>query len=212
MSEIHSIVDLANRHRIPLICDEVFSEFYFGEGKYPRIAQCSLPWLCFTLNGISKMLALPGYKLSWILVSGEKESVAEAVDFLETTADTFLSCASAIQEVLPSLLENRHEFVRSYVPALKEHHDSAVSLLRQNPYFEFVEPQGGFYMMVAVKKDLGFDEDGFIIQLMKKTGVYVHPGYFYDYEKGIHFVISFLTEPNMLADSINEINAFVEKT
>jgi aspartate/methionine/tyrosine aminotransferase len=208
-AEINSIVELANRYRIPIICDEVFSEFVFDQGKYPRPAACSTPWLCFTLNGISKMLALPGYKLSWIWVSGEDGPVADAVDALETTSDTFLSCGSAIQEVLPTLLANRHEFVRSYVQEVKARRDLAVSLLRQSPSFECVEPRGGFYMMVRVKECGFLDEEEWVIKLMEKTGVYVHPGYFYNYEKGMHFVISFLTKSDRMAKCLEKMNHFV---
>jgi len=63
--EIREIADWANQKGIALICDEVFSEFYFGEGKFPRPMAVSMPKLCFTLNGISKMFALPALKLTF---------------------------------------------------------------------------------------------------------------------------------------------------
>jgi aspartate/methionine/tyrosine aminotransferase len=205
VSEIGAIIDLANRRQIAIICDEVFSEFYFGKGIYPRPARVEKPWLCFTLNGISKMLALPGYKLAWILVSGKAPAVLEAVDALETTADTFLSCHSAIQEALPTLLAERHPFLNSYVQRVKERRDVAVSLLKQSSVFQLVEPQGGFYAMVEVKKDLGLSEEDLVIALMKKTGIYLHPGYFYDVEKGVHLVISYLPLPELVEQSIKKI-------
>ncbi|MCE9623912.1 MAG: pyridoxal phosphate-dependent aminotransferase [Deltaproteobacteria bacterium] len=70
LEEISTLVDWANSHDLPLICDEVFSEFFFGEGAFPRPMALTKPKLCFTLNGLSKMLALPGLKLSWIAVTG----------------------------------------------------------------------------------------------------------------------------------------------
>lgn len=192
--QVQEIVEWTNQKNIALICDEVFSEFYFGEGSFPRPIAIAKPRLCFTLNGISKMFALPALKLSWIVVTGEKSLIDPAVDRLETTADTFLSGHIPIQEALPHLFGEGWEFVQSYKNEVRRRRDLAVDLLRKNPDVAFVPPLGGFYLMAKVTKDLSVSEEDFVIHLMKEKGIFVHPGYFYDYEKGIHLVISFLME------------------
>ena len=108
--EVEALVAWANARDLPLICDEVFSEFYFGAGPFPRPMRLAKPRLCFTLNGLSKMFALPGLKLSWIALSGEEDRLTPALDHLETTADTFLSCHIPIQEALPRLFQEGREF------------------------------------------------------------------------------------------------------
>src|SRR5262245_19002175 len=94
---LEPLVAWCNEKNLPLLCDEVFVPFYFGEGKFPRPAAVTKPNLCFTLNGISKLLALPGMKLGWIAVTGRDEKVKWAVDSLELLADTFLSVHDPIQ-------------------------------------------------------------------------------------------------------------------
>lgn len=197
-NQIAEITDWANKKDIALICDEVFSEFYFGSGSFPRPIAISRPRLCFTLNGISKMFALPALKLSWIIVTGEKSLVDPTVDHLETTADTFLSCHIPIQEALPSILKEGQSFLKSYRQEVKERRDLAVSLLKKSPHIQFVPPMGGFYLMGEITKKSHLSEEDFVIQLMEEKNVFVHPGYFYDYEKGIHFVVSFLAEKEKL--------------
>jgi len=51
------------------------------------------------------------------------------------------------------------------------------------------------------------DED-FVIALMKKRGIFAHSGYFYDYDKGIHILISLLPPPKILAEKLKKIVAF----
>lgn len=205
--QIREIVDWANHREIPMICDEVFSEFHFGEGDFPRPMVLSKPGLCFTLNGISKMFALPAMKLSWIAVTGERRLVDSAVDRLETTADTFLSCHIPIQEALPEIFSQGRDFLRSYREEVRKRRDLAVSLLRQSHHVRFTEPAGGFYLMAEVlpKGTRHLSEEEFVIRLMEERGVFVHPGYFYDYERGIHFVISFLAKPAVLRAGLNTI-------
>ena len=192
--EIQEITNWADARNIPLICDEVFSEFYYGEGRFPRPMAVSKPKLCFTLNGISKMFALPALKLGWIAVTGKKPLVDPVVDRLETTADTFLSCHIPIQEALPEIFEKGQSFLEGYKREVQRRKDIAIQLLRSVPGTRFIEPVGGFYLMVEVTKETGMSEEEFVIRLMREKGVFVHPGYFFDYEKGIHLVISYLTK------------------
>lgn len=212
--EIGEIMDFSNEKKIPLICDEVFSEFYFGEGDFPRPAAVAKPKLCFTLNGISKMFALPGLKLGWIAVTGEKPLVDPVIDRLETTADTFLSCHIPIQEALPAIFSEGGNFLREYKAEVRRRRDLAVSLLRQSDRIRFVEPAGGFYLMAELPAEgtghlLQLSEEEFVIRLMEEKGVFVHPGYFYDYEKGVHFVMSYLLEEKKLSQALEKIMRFV---
>ena len=207
--EIQEVVDWANQKQIALICDEVFSEFYFGEGRFPRPIVVAKPNLCFTLNGISKMFALPALKLGWIAVTGEKSLVASAVDRLETTADTFLSCHIPIQEALPELFVKGQNFLKSYREEVGRRRELAIKILRQSPEIGFVEPVGGFYLMGEIRKNIPMSEEDFVIRLMQEKNVFVHPGYFYDYEKGIHLVVSFLVREKDLEKGLLSLLDFI---
>src|SRR6185295_5544013 len=73
-SELRGLADIAARHNLPIISDEVFSEFLSGMNSLPRPLATGAP-LVFTLNGLSKMFALPGMKIGWIGVSGDADLV-----------------------------------------------------------------------------------------------------------------------------------------
>lgn len=209
-AEIVENVDLANKKNIPLICDEVFSEFYFGPGTYPRAMHVSPPDLCFTLNGISKMFALPGLKLSWIAVTGKKDKVADAVKKLELSVDTFLAAHAPIQQALPFLFEQT-DFLKNYREEIARRRHLAVDLLKSSADVSFVPPIGGFLLMAKVIKPLPMNEEEFVIRLMEEEQVFVHPGYFYDHENGIHFVISYSTEPAILKEGLQKMLRFISK-
>lgn len=208
--EIRELVDWANAKKIPIICDEVFSEFFFGgeggEGKFPRPIAVAKPDLCFTLNGLSKMFALPALKLGWIAVTGKKALVESAVDRLETTADIFLSCHIPIQKALPAIFEKGRTFVKAYVAEVGRRRKIAVDLLKSSNRIRLVSPVGGFYLMAKIETETA--EEDFVVELMKKTGVFVHPGYFFDYERGVNVVISYLVEPKKLISGLEALIRF----
>lgn len=199
---LRELTAIANAAQIPLICDEVFSEFYFGEGPFPRAMAVAKPNLCFTLNGISKMLALPALKLSWIAVTGDAAQVAHAVDRLEHLTDTFLSCHYPIQHALPLLLEHRQNFLATYRSEIAHRRELALSILQSSPHLRIHPPQGGFYGMAELIGSRWTDEDDCVCDLMRTHGLFPHPGYFYDYERGIHIVLSLIAEPRRLQHRI----------
>jgi aspartate/methionine/tyrosine aminotransferase len=52
---------------LPLIVDEVFADFTVGPPVHLQAHHLPVP--VFTLNGVSKMFALPGLKLGWIALN-----------------------------------------------------------------------------------------------------------------------------------------------
>src|SRR5580765_473012 len=112
-SDLRALADIATRHSLPIISDEVFSEFLFGMDLLPRPASTSAP-LVFTLNGVSKMFALPGIKIGWIGLSGDPELVAKSLSALELISDTFLPVNEIAQFAVPKIFEQGRGFLAGY--------------------------------------------------------------------------------------------------
>ncbi len=206
-AEVCELVDIANERGLAVVSDEVFSEFVFDGLNFPRVAEVARPELLFTLNGISKMYALPSMKLSWMAVSGEGRRVASVVDALETRVDTFLSCHTGIQRTLPLIFSQGGEFLRQYQLEVERRRNLAVELLHPSEAFSFHPPRGGFYMTIKIN-DTKLSEEDWVIRLMEQEGIFVHPGYFYDCP-GDHLVISFLTKEEILLPALEKIFHFV---
>lgn len=206
--EWEHLTQFAAERDLPLICDEVFSNFYFGEGAFPRGLQHAQT-LCFTLNGISKSLALPGHKLGWILVSGPEAKRHGALDALELMADTFLSCNQPVQGALPVLLGQSEDFRRDYFREVSRRRDLALARLAKIPQIKLVSPQGGFYLMASFQDPQGRGEEKWVLDFMEAAGYLVYPGYFFDHASDHHFILSFLTHPDRLEPGLQALERFL---
>jgi alanine-synthesizing transaminase len=195
------VITLSQKYDIPIISDEVFSEFIFN-GDYPRIAALSQKANIFTLNGVSKTYALPGLKLSWVVVTGP--DCKKYIDQLERSADAFLACNQISQAMLPEIINKGNAFLKKFQKHLKTNRDLAIQTLGASPKISFHKPEGGFYLLAKIKGLRVSDED-FVIQLLKKTGIFVHPGYYYDYDKGLYILISLLPPAKVLETSLKII-------
>lgn len=179
--ESRTIADIATRHNLPLIIDEVFYDFSFSDEALPqRDAFLDCP-LTFVLNGFSKMFSLPGAKIGWIQVQGKLNLVQTSIATLETIADTFLATNEAMQFAVPEIFEIGKTFLPQYQVSIRAKFEKAKK-------FYTHPPRGGFYGTKYIGQK---DEHQYALQLLEQHGVLVHPGYFFDLPEG-HIVFSFL--------------------
>ncbi len=194
--EVRALGELAGRHHLAVISDEVFSPFVYTEHPLPRPAKTRAP-LVFTLNGLSKMLALPGLKIGWILVSGDPSLVKKSIRALEMFSDTFLPVNEMAQAALPSLLSESRRFQHSYFKKLKERRDLAAHLLQASP------AEGGFFMTLPLRA-MRLDEEELACRVLEKHHILLHPGYFYAMP-GRHLVLSFASQPKRLEKALRSV-------
>jgi alanine-synthesizing transaminase len=205
-AQLEGLAEIASRHGLPIIADEVFGEFLFGLHRLPRPAQTDTP-LVFTLNGFSKMLALPGIKLGWLGVSGEPSLVKKSIRTLEMISDTFLPVSEPVQFAVPALLNSGHRFLSDFRRWVGECRDLTVRALSSCRDLALVAPAGGFYL-TAQWVGSERDEEQWIIELLNDGGVLVHPGYFYDIP-GTHLVMSFVQEQGALQEALLRLTEFL---
>jgi aspartate/methionine/tyrosine aminotransferase len=195
--EIDGLAGVARRHNLAVISDEVFSEFLLEGDALPRPAGGTAP-LVFTLNGFSKMLALPGIKFGWMAVSGDPDKAGQALRSLEMMSDTFLPVNEIVQAAAPEILEHGRALRTEFPRRVRACWDCAEAILSPSARCSYVKPQGGFYVPLRLT---GLDEQRAAEELLRQHHLLVHPGYFYDME-GNHLVLSFVQEPEILREML----------
>jgi aspartate/methionine/tyrosine aminotransferase len=177
---------------LALIVDEVFLD-YAHDGVLRGSFVSNAEALTFTLSGASKISALPQMKLAWVATSGPEEMVREAGARLEIIADTFLSMNAPVQLAAPVLLDQRKQIQPILLDRLRENLAELDRQLASHPSCTRLQVEGGWYAVLRVPV-LGTDED-LAIDLVRRTGVIVHPGHFYDFAGEGHLVLSLITDP-----------------
>jgi alanine-synthesizing transaminase len=165
--------------------------------------------LTFTLNGISKMIGLPQMKIGWIIVNGQPSIVNEATERLEIICDTFLSVNTPVQIALSKLLsigkniqnQIRNRIKSNYATLLTTHTSHLTS--QCSPLLS----EGGWYGIIRVPR-IKSDEE-WALQLLEKKGVYVYPGYFFDFTDDGYLVVSLLVENSIFQKAVSEIVDYV---
>jgi aspartate/methionine/tyrosine aminotransferase len=187
--------DAIARLGLPVISDEVFHPFAFGDGT-PSFVRDDV--LTFTLGGLSKSAGLPHYKLGWIRVSGPGKTAA--IDALALIADNFLSVATPVQVALSGLLTIAPRIREAIRIRTSQNLATLRATFEQYPAARVLPVEGGWSAIIRVPR-LGSDE-ALALRLIEDHGVVVHPGYFFDFETEGHLIVSLLTESRILEEGI----------
>lgn len=209
LTEKEYLVPLAKENRLSLICDEVFLDYAYEKdsSRLATFAGCD-EVLTFTLSGISKILGLPQMKLSWIVVNGPRELREQAIERLEVISDTYLSVSTPFQQAL--------EMWFSFRPALQDQIQKRILTNREillercrTGDGELLNGEGGWYAILHFPHVE--DEEEWVLGLLEKESVLVHPGYFYDFEEGSHGVASLLLPAQQFREGIGRLCNYMGK-
>lgn len=188
--ELDRLVELAMRHGLAIISDEVFSSYAIAPDAEAVLTLRDVKEPCvFTLHGLSKAVGLPQMKLAWMIANCPAEAMAR----LEIIADTYLSAGTPVQLALPSLLALRPGIEGQILARVRENLAALPRCLRV---------EAGWYAIVLVP-----DEEETVETLLRKHGVLVQPGYFYDFERPGYIVISLLTPPAVFREGLAALRA-----
>ena len=188
-AELDALAEIATRHALPIIADEVFSEFLFGLDRLPRPAATRAP-LVITLNGFSKMFALPGIKLGWMALSGDDECVRPVLSALEAMSDAFLPVNEIVQAAVPMIFEEGQAFLSQYRREIARRKDATLAALSRSSSVSVVPPHGGFY--TAVRVNTAMDDDDLVLHLLLDP---------------VHLVLSLVSDPAVSEPALKRLTA-----
>ncbi len=171
------------KHNLVIISDEVFMDYRLQEGAFPTLKGNS-DVLTFVLGGLSKALALPQMKLGWILTSGPQQPVQEALMRLEIIADTYLSVNTPVQHAVAGWLADAKNIQRQIIERVKTNLSALTAA-----GLKVLPVEGGWYAVISMPH---LKEEEFVLELLSKHHILIHPGFFFDFPETGYVVVSLL--------------------
>ena len=159
--------------------------------------------LTFTLSGLSKIAALPQMKVAWVVTSGPREEVAEAMGRLEVIADTYLSMNAPVQWALPALMEQRKDIQRQLMERVRGNLTELDRRLAGQQTCARLSVEGGWYAVLRVPVTRSDEE--LAIELVREKALVVHPGHFYDFPGDGYLVLSLITAREEFGEGIGRV-------
>jgi aspartate/methionine/tyrosine aminotransferase len=129
-------------------------------------------------------------KLAWIIVSGPQPLVEAAQARLEIIADTYLSVNTPTQNALADWFSLKGEIQEEISARLEENLEFLKKELKDFNTAQLFNTEGGWYVILRIPATK--TEEEWVLEFLKEDRVFVHPGYFFDFDEEAHIVLSLL--------------------
>ncbi|MBE6959513.1 MAG: pyridoxal phosphate-dependent aminotransferase [Ruminococcaceae bacterium] len=181
--EMRMIADIAKKHDLFLICDEVYREFcYDDKFGVPTMARYDdLDDNLVIIDSVSKRFSACGARVGCV-VTKNKELQQALLKFCQSR----LSVATIDQIGAAALYSVGQEFFAQSKEIYRQRRDLVVSKLRQIPGVLVEEPMGAFYVMASLPVDdsdkfqrwllESFDDNGDTVMFAPGAPFYETPG------------------------------------
>jgi hypothetical protein len=188
--ELEALRSLCEERGLALIFDGVFRAFTHppgGEVPSPR----GFP-LSVTLDGFSKMFQMPGWKIGWMQIEGDRGRAEPLMRALAHLSDTFLPVGEIQQAMVPLVFQRASDFPAQTAETLH----SRMTLLHDALSLRSALLEGGTYLCVPIGEDQS--DDALAETLLREHGFVVHPGHYYDLPQ--HLVLTCLAPEQWLRE------------
>ena len=211
--EMRMIADIAKKHDLFLICDEVYREFCYDDkfgvpsmGKYRDIDDNLV-----IIDSVSKRFSACGARVGCVITRNKELQQA-----ILKMCQSRLAVATIDQLGAAALYGVDHEFFRVSKKEYMKRRDLVVSKLRQIPGVQVEEPMGAFYVMAGLPVDDSdkfqrwlleeFDDNGDTVMFAPGAPFYETPG------KGINEVrIAYVLELKKLERAMELLAKGIER-
>lgn len=166
-----AVADLAIRHNLLVLSDEIYSDMTYDGPMPPSIA--SLPGMrerTIVLNGFSKYYAMTGWRLGYMLCPVDLLDPIMRLSFYSIACPT-----TFIQSAGIAALEGGEGPSQDMLAEYRRRRDFMVEAVNAMPGCRCRRPEGAFYIFANIE-GTGLDADTFCTRLLEETGVTVTPG------------------------------------
>ncbi|HEV2500529.1 MAG TPA: aminotransferase class I/II-fold pyridoxal phosphate-dependent enzyme [Terriglobia bacterium] len=207
---IEGIIELARRHRLVIISDEIYDRLILDGTPHTTLAALAPDLPVVTLKGLSKNYVMPGWRVGWVIVSGPGDVLGDYTEALHRMVRARLSGNNPMQYAIRPALEGPQDHLAVFIQKLRARRDLTVELCRQTPRLSCVAPRAAFYAFPKI--DIPEGDEEFVRQLLiEKQVLVVHGSGFGPLGAPGHFRIVYLAPEEMLRRAYKAIADFMQE-
>ena len=211
---VKAIGEWAVEHHVWVISDEIYEHLNYDGAKTTYIG-AAVPEVrdqLLVLNGVAKTYAMPGWRVGWMVLSGNKRLAKDYIEGLNMLANMRMCSNVPAQSVVQTALGG-HQSVKDYlVPGgrIYDQRELVYNMLNDIPGITAVKPKAAFYIFpkIDVKKFNIHSDEQFALDLLHDKHILISHGGAFNWQEPDHFRVVYLPRISMLKETIGEIGDF----
>ena len=209
---LQKIVDVAREHQLIIFSDEIYDRLVMDDEEHISIASLAPDLFCITFSGLSKSHMIAGFRIGWMILSGNKKVAKDYIEGLKMLSNMRLCSNVPAQSIVQTALGG-HQSVHGYIEPggrVREQRDYIYKALTYIPGISAVKPKAAFYIFpkIDVKRFNITNDEQFALDLLRDKKILLIHGGGFNWEQPDHFRVVYLPRIEVLKEATGKIADF----
>lgn len=210
---LQQIVDVAREHGLIIFSDEIYDRLVMDGEEHVSIASMAPDLFCVTFSGLSKSHMIAGFRIGWMILSGNKRLAADYIEGLNMLSNMRLCSNVPAQSVVQTALGGYQSVENYIVPGgrIYEQRDFIYKALNDIPGITAVKPKAAFYIFpkIDTKKFNITNDEQFALDLLRDKKILIIHGGGFNWKEPDHFRVVYLPRIEVLEESTEKLRDFL---
>ncbi len=210
---LEQIVEVARENQLIIFSDEIYDRLVMDDEEHVSIASLAPDLFCVTFSGLSKSHMIAGYRIGWMVLSGNKDLARDYIEGLNMLSNMRLCSNVPAQSIVQTALGGYQSVEKYIVPGgrVYEQREYIYNALNDIPGISAVKPKAAFYIFpkIDTKKFNIVDDEKFALDLLREKKILIIHGGGFNWHEPDHFRVVYLPRIEVLKDAMESLSDFL---
>lgn len=212
---LQAIADIANRHRLVLMADEIYDGITYDDAAFHPLAPLAPESVCVTFSGLSKVHRACGWRIGWMSLSGPLKRAQDYLHALDLLSALRLCANVTAQWAIEPALYGPDTISPLVASGGRLHaaRQAVMEGVQASQFLSLVAPAGALYAFPGVDTTLlpGFDDHQFALDLLETEDVLLVPGSSFNVPYRTHFRLTLLPQASQIEEVFIRLERALER-
>ncbi len=198
-----------------IFSDEIYDRLVMDGEEHISIASLAPDLFCVTFSGLSKSHMIAGFRIGWMILSGNKDLAKDYIEGLNMLSNMRLCSNVPAQSIVQTALGGYQSVNNYIIPGgrIYEQREYIYNALIDIPGVSVVKPKAAFYIFpkLDVQKFNIVNDEKFALDLLKEKKILIVHGSGFNWKDPDHFRIVYLPRVEVLEDAATKLKDFLSR-
>lgn len=210
---LEEIVEVARQNNLIIYSDEIYDRLVMDGREHIPIATLAPDLFVVTLNGLSKSHRVAGFRVGWMVLSGDKSNVQGYIEGLNMLSSMRLCSNVLSQQIIQTALGGYQSVDELLLPGgrIYEQREYIYNTINDIPGLSAVKPKAAFYIFpkIDTKRFNIFDDEKFVLDFLHEHHILLVHGGGFNWPQPDHFRIVYLPKMDDLKTTAVKMREFL---
>lgn len=210
---LKEIVQIARQNDLILFADEIYDRLVMDGLTHTALASLAPDVPCVSFNGLSKSHRVAGFRVGWMVISGNKKKIKGYIEGLNLLSSMRLCSNVPAQSIVQTALGGIQSVDELLLPGgrIYEQREFVYNALCEIDGISVVKPKAAFYIFpkLDTKKFNLHDDEKLVLDFLKAKKVLLMHGKGFNYPTPDHLRIVYLPRRRILGEAMDAFKDFL---